>query len=286
MVDAELQPIDRWMGYTKPMFGGMMSGAMADLATIDEKRMRFEKKATASDADKLARYDASRGEYVAAVALYRKASELDPATDRSGDVFETVFRGYRKEAFTRDELVQAADAAIQSPDPSTTIQTAQLMTNFAMREHDTTMMAKYLAPAVERTKDATEEGVVKERQGLLPAHALYVEKNAEKAIQLRRAALPEGWMENPEELNGYAWWCFEHKVDMPEALKLARKGVELAPPGSERASILDTAAELCNELDDCAEAVELIKRAIADDPENEYYQKQLERFEAILAEKG
>ena len=49
--------------------------------------------------------------------------------------------------------------------------------------------------------------------------------------------------------------------------------------------ILDTQAELCNALDDCQGAIDLIKLALAEDPDSEYYQKQLARFEELLAQK-
>ena len=47
--------------------------------------------------------------------------------------------------------------------------------------------------------------------------------------------------------------------------------------------MLDTLAELCNVNNDCANAVEYIRLAIHEDPENEYFQTQLVRFEEILA---
>ena len=59
--------------------------------------------------------------------------------------------------------------------------------------------------------------------------------------------------------------------------------MELSPPGSDRASILDTLAEICNARGNCPAAVEWIRQAVDEAPEREYFQKQLERFEALLA---
>ena len=72
-------------------------------------------------------------------------------------------------------------------------------------------------------------------------------------------------------------------MNLDEAEVLGRRGVELAPPGPERAMVLDTVAEICHARGDLEEAIELIRQAVADAPEKEYYQKQLERFEAVRA---
>ena len=93
-------------------------------------------------------------------------------------------------------------------------------------------------------------------------------------------------MEESDQLNEFAWWCFENRVNLAEAKTLAEKGVALAPAGSEKAAVLDTLAEICNETGDCKQSVELIRKAIAEDPANDYYREQLAKFEEILAEQS
>jgi tetratricopeptide (TPR) repeat protein len=102
----------------------------------------------------------------------------------------------------------------------------------------------------------------------------------------RKAAQPEGWTEDPARLNGVAWWCFEHNVNLEEAEAFARRGVDLAQPGREKAMILDTLAEICHKRGRTAEAVVLIQEAIREDGEDSYYREQLERFQAIADRKA
>jgi hypothetical protein len=64
---------------------------------------------------------------------------------------------------------------------------------------------------------------------------------------------------------------------------MAQRGIELASAGREKANILDTLAEICNLSGDCGEAVDYIRLAVVEDPENEYFQEQLVRFEKLLA---
>ena len=92
-------------------------------------------------------------------------------------------------------------------------------------------------------------------------------------------------MDDPAALNNFAWWCFEHNVNLEEAEELALRGVELATDDDARANILDTAAEICAARGDCAEAIARIKRAIELSPDKEYFKTQLARFEKELAEK-
>jgi hypothetical protein len=100
-------------------------------------------------------------------------------------------------------------------------------------------------------------------------------------VELKRATLPEDWKDSPTQLNRFAWWCLEAMANLEEAEVLARRGADLAPPGPERANILDTAAEICNARGNCDDAVELIRLAIENDPDRELFRTQLERFESL-----
>jgi hypothetical protein len=65
---------------------------------------------------------------------------------------------------------------------------------------------------------------------------------------------------------------------------MARRGVEVAAAGSEKANLLDTAAEICNARGHCDDAVDLIRQAVEEDPDREYFKKQLKRFEELRAQ--
>ena len=108
------------------------------------------------------------------------------------------------------------------------------------------------------------------------------DRSGQIQVRLERDRLPEGWEENPDQLNRFAWWCFENDVNLEEAQELALKGVELAETDGQKANILDTAAEICNALGNCDEAIVLMKRALEDEPTSEYYAEQLTRFEEAV----
>jgi len=45
-------------------------------------------------------------------------------------------------------------------------------------------------------------------------------------------------------------------------------------------------AEICNLRGNCADAITLIQQAMKEDPKEEHYAKQLERFKKILADRS
>jgi len=281
--------IYRWAGYEKNDFMTRAQGILADPTTIDEKQARFEKAPSAGDAAALASYHDSRDEHEMAIDYYRKANELnqDPGTDYLVPIFYATFQGVRREALEFSQLTEAADAVMTSPKTSDEdlLTVAQLVVSMAGKAGQPDATVKYIQTAVERTSGASDPDVVEARKDLLPAYALLVEKDSGKALQYKRESMPQGWMENPRGLNAFAWWCFENKINLPEARELAEKGVELSDPGGEKAMILDTLAEICNELGDCGEAVHTAQSALQEAPNNAYYKKQLERFQGLQAAK-
>lgn len=289
LANHEVQTINRWMGYSKEMLAERLQESTADLTTVEEKRARFAGNPTAADAVRLARLDESMGEYAQAVQLYETAQQLDPSANHAFPIFEATFSAGRRQAegFDLDRTKEAADRVLAtSTDGMELVSVGQMMAWAAQQAGDRDLMIASIKSAVEKTASSTDPEVVAARADFLPAYALHVEKDSQKAIDLKKASMPDGWMNDSGALNNYAWWAFENQVDLENAKALAEKGVELAAAGKEKAQILDTLAEICNSLDNCAEAVSLIKLAIAEDPEAEYYKKQLARFEEILAAKS
>ncbi len=101
-----------------------------------------------------------------------------------------------------------------------------------------------------------------------------------------RRSLSGGWQDDADQLNRMAWWCFEHQTGLDEAEEFARRGVDLAEPGEQRARILDTLAELINLRGETREALTLIQEAAREAPDDLYHQEQLIRFEALVAKEN
>ena len=89
--------------------------------------------------------------------------------------------------------------------------------------------------------------------------------------------MTEKFPENYSAMNSYAWRMTELNQNLNDALVKAKVGVQLAPEGS-KAMILDTQAEVEWLLGDIESAILTIEKAINLNPEDEYYQAQLEKF--------
>ncbi len=86
---------------------------------------------------------------------------------------------------------------------------------------------------------------------------------------------------NALALNNLAWLL--NKAGKPDALSMAEKALALAP---ERAEILDTAAEIHASQKQWAKAIELQKRALAQQPEQAIYRLHLSQYLVAAGEKS
>jgi tetratricopeptide (TPR) repeat protein len=287
VVNNELETIDRWFGYdTAEDFVAQLDKSRADMTTIAAKRVRFEQQPTGSDAAALGSYHLTLDENAEAAKYYAAAVELgDPADGFEADYFYAVYRGFHDDAFTAEELDGAARAAMDATQmpPQDHADVALVMTRVAAGD-ESLDATSYIETALERLELSEDPDMDRTLKNLKVAHALHVAHDADLALTYKRQTLPEGWDDDAEELNGFAWWCFENEINLDEAERLARKGAELAEEPASKAMILDTAAEIRFLQGDTAEALALMRQAVELAPDNEYYQEQIVRFSGEDAE--
>lgn len=276
--------IDRWWGYDSvDSFVAELEQAKADPTTVEEKIARFEAQPSEEDAATLGSVFATRGQPAKATVYYRRAQQLaaDGPEAYAMPVFTHSCSAYIKdEKFSLEEVRAAADAVFRTDPPEATdrLAVAYRMADLAQREGDPSLLEPYAAPALEASAEEDDPRVNGFRREVRIAKALQLDEDVETAVALKQAAMPEDWQSDASELNTFAWWCFQNEIHLEQAERLARKGVELAEDATEKAMVLDTVAEICNLRGQCDQAVELITRAVEQDPENEHYQEQLTRF--------
>lgn len=253
----------------------------ADPRTFQQKQDAFALAPAVPLGRTVAQTAQARGDFVEAVRVYRELERLEPGTsDHALPILDAMSSGYRNQAFTLDEVTAAAGRAAEAAagDPEKLVEVAMTMQYVAQQAEDVQVAIPFLRQAVEATEGATDEDLLKARARMLPAYALYIEGDVEKAVRLRHELLPENWQDDPRALNGLANWHLQHRVDLEAAEKWARRGVEVAGSDKERANILDTLAEILAATGRPAGALEAIDRAVELDPENEFFKKQQQRF--------
>lgn len=288
LLDSRGQVLDHWAGYGDVKgFVSRLRRAVDDPSTLEAKRARHAASPTAEGAATLAEIYQAREEFDEALRFYGEAQRLDPASAarHATSIFEAQFLAWRRKKAGTPTLKEAADAVLASDGATTQakVSVARAMSAAATRDKDPALVVPYLGPALAASEGSDDPEVQGVRNELLILEALHVTRDATRAVELKRASMDEGWLEDPDALNAFAWWCFEHEINLEEAETLARKGVELSPPGKSRAQILDTVAEICHLRGRSAEAADLEARARREDPADPLYKKQEARFRTSAA---
>lgn len=289
-VNADGQPIERWIGYDGPeAFARMVAAARRDTRTLAQKREAFAAAPTAALAVSLANDVATGYDWAGAVKHFRLARDLDPAgaDDYTRNIFTYMF--YADEGgFSFEEMKQEGDRVLAAAGTTDVdrVELSAMMLQLARRHERPADGVPYLEAGLAAAAGLPDDSpAARTARGLKVDHALLVEKDVAKAVELRKAMLPEKWEQEPRRLNQFAWWCLENGVNLEEAEALAMRAAELAEEPSDRAGYLDTAAEISLKRGDGEQAIARIKQAIELDPEREYFKEQLAKFEAALAQK-
>jgi uncharacterized Ntn-hydrolase superfamily protein len=98
----------------------------------------------------------------------------------------------------------------------------------------------------------------------------------EQVAQSLQRALARG-ENDPSTLNGLAWACAIHDMDLPSALKAIQRAASIEP---RNVDILDTEAEIYFRMGNSAKAIEVESRAVQIDPKSVYLKDQIARFKA------
>jgi tetratricopeptide (TPR) repeat protein len=289
-MNAEGDVIKRWTGYTggAKIFVNTLQKALGNLLTIDQRVAEFQKKPSSEEALFLAGYFSDKGEHLKAVDYYRRALELRnaPGYDYSFQIFQNMANAVWKDMADFDEALPTADTVLNSKVKSTenVIKVAQLMARLARKTNRTGDIAKYLQAGIDAAA-ADKSGKWKASCSELKAdYALHVSADTTTALRLKKESLGAGWEKDRDKFYAFANWCLERKIDLEEAEEYARKTVNLVYPGRIRAMVLNTLAEICAARGHTEEAVKIIKLAIDQEPRNEFYSGQLEKFQKMLEE--
>jgi len=101
------------------------------------------------------------------------------------------------------------------------------------------------------------------------------ETAAREAFEAILAAEPD----NVDAYNTVAWTCYRESFQLGWGLEVAQRGLEIDATSH---SLWDTYAELQNASGDVQGAIESTQQAMTLDPDEAYYQRQLERFQSLL----
>lgn len=283
LANSSGEVIYRWTGYTgSDRFINSLRKGLSDPTTVDERIARLQASPSFGDALFLADYTSDTGEHLKAVGYYQQAESLAGSNvpDYSYEIFENTANAVWKDMIPFDEVLPAADGVLNSRRKRTdyVVKMARIMARLARKYDKTDRIAKYLQAGIDATASSRKESVRESHLLFLADYALYVSQDTIEAIQTKKTSMGDNWSSDPEKYYGYAKWCLERKIGLEEAEHYAREAGKRAYAGEFRAKVLNTLAEICYIRGNANEAIRLIEMAIEQDPENDSYREQLERF--------
>jgi tetratricopeptide (TPR) repeat protein len=286
LTNSEGKTIDLWAGYGKEGFISNIGDATKDLSTIDEKQARFKANPDFKDALALGRYNSATGEFKEAVSYYQQAQQLktDPKVNYFYEIWANTVDGADEEMFAFDDVRKAANdfMAMENRAGWQNLHVYQRMIGLAKQNKRDDLVTRYLQAGLDATANSDDSDMKALHSNLMVEFSLFVKNDTATAVEFKKASMPDGWLNSAGNLNAFAWWCFENKANLNEAEKLSRKSVELAKPGREKAMNFDTLAEILNARGKTTEALEFEKKAVSEDPSDEFFPKQVARFEELL----
>ena len=292
VLDSDGEALYTWIGWDgAEKWVEYLDSAVEEPLTVDERRARFEADPTFKDAYMLGTTHYARSDTRQAHDYFRRAMDLDEAAARRADapifLFRTAYRGVGAGDFTIEECGAVAEEVLRDSKAKTeyALEISERLVR-VVSDVGEEVVIPYLRMAYPMVQKDNSEEMRARCQRFYGNYALIVEKDPEKAVGYNREAMPDGWRDDPAQLNRFAWWCFEHKVNLEEAEDLSRHSVELAEDSRVKANCLDTLAEIVNLRGDTAGALDLIKQGLEIDPDNDYLKKQRTRFEEALAGAG
>lgn len=196
-------------------------------------------------------------------------SQADPEPQILADIAEKYLgRGSAKEGLAWVVKAQGAEGE----KPAELIRRLSLLEGQAQLETDPPKGEAALKKLV--LDSPAEDPIGEEAFSDLSRYYRRVKKDDKALVALLDAMMPRRG-DDPQFLNEYAWTCAEMGVNLDKALDAAKKAVEKS---EEDPGILDTLAEVYFKKGDAKSAVATIEKALAKKPDDDYFQKQKEKF--------
>lgn len=274
--------ITRWTGYTGAQaFIKSLNKALKDLTTINEKVSRFEAAPNVNKAVKLANFFSDTGEFLEAVKYFRKAKELHPS--RNYDVSYPIFTNTANAVWTEmapfEIVYPAADDVLRYKKNKNIADMALIMSRLTRKYERTDSLGKYLEAGMDAAIAMNTKPMNERYNDLKAEELLQIKHDTTGAIDLKKSTLGQGWDQQPQQYYPFSEWCLERKINLVEAEKFASMAANRTNPGTHKARVYRTLAELCFLNGKNDEAVKYINVSITEHPGNPFYKEELERYE-------
>lgn len=289
LINSKGEVIYRWEGYTTAdRFIGSLKTGLSDLTTIEERTQRNKNNPDIRDINFLAKYYSDIKEYQKSNEYYRLAmsKNINAYKDYSFLIFQNYTDAIWNGILPFDSIYNSANTVIENKRTikDSIRKVAMLMTNLARKMNRTGDIGKYLQAGIDATANNQNAKITEYHYLIKADYELYITHDTSGAISLMKVSMGEEWQKDPGKYYIYGKWCFDRRINLPDAEKYVRIACQKASEGIFRAKHLSLLAEICYAQGDAAEAIKQLNLAIENDPDNDTYQSRLEQFEEIQTE--
>ena len=195
----------RWMGYTKDQFISKVEAGFSDLTPIEEKQARFNQQPDLKTALALAEYDESIGNLKESVGYYNEAARLDPDNDYAYDLFQLYRWGSRKETFSEADVIHSGEAALESQytDDTSRFWVLHTLSGYAAKEPGNQKMLAHVETAHKLITNKPDVAPDRYKMDISIYYTMLIEKDTDKAVNMKKANMPDGWMDDAGDINGF-----------------------------------------------------------------------------------
>ena len=244
VIDPQGAEVDRIIGYDDDRSAWLKTllASMYGIDTIKDMEARFREKADVTLAHDVAQKYLDRGDGEDALVWVTKARELKP------------------DAGTQAKLTLIQGQAQLITDPT---RGAEALLKLATTPGDPLAGEAFQSLSAHYKRQARNATSVEEKQKAKAARLDVYHKVV--------AAQPD----NPDVLSDYAWYCAGEEIELGKALAAAKKAVELKPKDTDALAVL---AEVTFKSGKPGEALEIVDRAIALNPDDDFLKREKAKF--------
>jgi len=286
LTDSTGAVINRWTGWVGArQFLAKFRAAMNDLTTIDQHAAAFERSPTVAEGTLLAEYYKEAGQFQSSAYYYRRVAAADSSDrDYSYEIFNAEASACWIDQMAFDEVLPAADAVLTAGDPERVARTARLLARLARRKGTTDRIGEYLEAGRQASQGSRDEQMRRWHEDLRSDCALYIDHDTAAAIAIEEESLGAGWEKELDQYYPFAEWCLERGINLEQAQSLMTIASQLASDGPFKARHLHLLAKICHARGLPAEAVRYAEEAALQDPDEETYIADRERFRSESSE--
>ncbi|MBP7148437.1 MAG: hypothetical protein KBD01_12905 [Acidobacteria bacterium] len=250
--------------------------------SLDRRLADFQAKPDAGAGIDLGRELVREERYSDALEVFHRVASVDPgkAADAAEWALLASAHAYRDQAIALDAFKKEVDGflAAQKDDAGARLTADRWIAMTLVRGQDNAYLEPRLAAALETTEKAEKDDDKELHKDLVIVRALAIEKDAPKAIALKREQLGEGFEEDIAQTTDYAYFLWRSVGDLEQAAAAARAAVKLPGNRYERVSAHIMLASILHAKGETAAALEILHEAQAIRPRDTSVQRLLARW--------